>query len=210
MTLENDTSIETMRVDLHCHSEASSDCWTPLEAFLTRCPQEGIAVQAITDHNEIWGAVKLQEMVAEKQETLEAPLTIIVGEEISSSQGEIIGLFLKEKIEPGLSPEETVQQIKDQDGLVLLPHGFDVLKRWRLKSAARRQIAEQIDIVEAFNARISLRYWNRRAASWAREREIHLSAGSDAHTPGHMSVTHSPRISPSTSCGLRATTSHSC
>lgn len=169
-----------MRIDLHCHSEASADCRTPLAAFPGRCKARGITVQAITDHNEIWGAQQLQEM------TLGSELTVIVGEEVSSRDGEIIGLFLREKIPAGLSAEETVERIKTQGGLVLLPHGFDPLKRYRLTRLALERIAGQIDIVESFNARISRPTWNRTAAQWADERGLPKSAGTDAHTLAHV------------------------
>lgn len=169
----------TMRIDLHCHSEASPDSSSPFEEIPDRCLEKGISVQAITDHNRIWGAQKLQETVRQREDL---PLTIIVGEEISTSEGEIIGLFLNEKIEADLSPEETVAAIKGQGGLVLLPHGFDPLKRWHLKIEARKKIASSIDIVETFNSRISRPHWNRAAMKWAEERNVAMSAGSDAHT----------------------------
>jgi predicted metal-dependent phosphoesterase TrpH len=174
-----------MKMDLHCHTEASYDCTTPLEAIIERCLEQEVAVQAITDHNEIWGALELQAMLAGgKNGSIagSAALTFIVGEEITTSEGEIIGLFLREKIEAGLTPEETVRQITAQGGLVLLPHGFDPLKRWRLKPEARQRIAGAIDIVETFNARISRPRWNRAGVSWAEERGLCMSAGSDAHT----------------------------
>lgn len=166
-----------MRMDLHCHSEASSDCRTPLAEFPQRCLARGISVQAITDHNEVWGAQLLQD-IAQKVEGF----TVIVGEEVSTLEGEIVGLFLKERIAPGLSPEETVEQIKAQGGLVLLPHGFDPLKRNRLRPSALARIADQIDIVESFNARISRAKWNRVAGEWAESHNLPKSAGSDAHT----------------------------
>jgi predicted metal-dependent phosphoesterase TrpH len=174
-----------MKMDLHCHTEASYDCTTPLEAIIERCLRQEVAVQAITDHNEIWGALELQAMlagVANGSKAKPADLTLIVGEEITTSEGEIIGLFLHEKIEAGLTPEETVRQIKAQGGLVLLPHGFDPLKRWRLKPEARERIADIIDIVETFNARVSRPRWNRAGVTWAEERGLCMSAGSDAHT----------------------------
>ncbi len=169
----------TMRIDLHCHSEASPDSSSSFEEIPGRCLEKGISVQAITDHNRIWGAQKLEEAVREREDL---PLTIIVGEEISTSEGELIGLFLNEKVEAGLSPEETVAAIKGQGGLVLLPHGFDPLKRWHLKIEARKKIAASIDIVETFNSRISRPHWNRAAMKWAKERGVPMSAGSDAHT----------------------------
>lgn len=169
------------RIDLHCHSEASPDCSTPLELIPPRCGERGINVQAITDHNTIDGALRLQEIL-EKKRDLFPFLRIIVGEEISSTDGEIIGLYLKERVEAGLSPEETVERIRAQGGLVLLPHGFDPLKRWRLQPSALERIADEVQIVETFNARISRPRWNQAAVEWAKERGLIMSAGSDAHT----------------------------
>lgn len=169
-----------MKLDLHCHSEASSDCRTPIHAFPDLLRARGISVQAITDHNEIWGGVALRTLV--RARSLDDELTIIVGEEVSTREGELIGLFLTERIPAGLSPEETAAEIKRQGGLVLLPHGFDPLKRHRLRPEARERIAEMIDIVESFNARISRGRYNREAAAWATTRGLPLSGGSDAHT----------------------------
>ena len=172
-----------MKIDLHCHSEASADCSTPLNFFPARCRERGVWVQAITDHNEIWGAQKLQELVEEeKVKKAGFPLTIIVGEEVSTTHGEIIGLFLKEKIPAGMSPKETVLAIKEQGGLVSLPHGFDPLKRWRLQPAALERVVDEIDVVETFNARISQLRWNQAAVDWAKLHDVPMSAGSDAHT----------------------------
>jgi predicted metal-dependent phosphoesterase TrpH len=183
------TELGTMKVDLHCHSEASHDCCTPLELIPLRCQTRGVNVQAITDHNLIWGAQRIKGIVEELAQNAEAggpsyraPLTVIIGEEISTNEGELIGLFLEERIESGLSPEETVERIKSQGGLVLLPHGFDPLKRWRLRPEARERIAHSIDIVETFNARISQPRWNRAAVAWSLERSLPISAGTDAHT----------------------------
>jgi predicted metal-dependent phosphoesterase TrpH len=171
-----------MQIDLHCHSEASYDCDTLLRSFPQRCKERNIRVQAITDHNQIWGAQKLQEIAQEGAEEKGVKLTVIVGEEVSTREGEIIGLFLVERIDPGLRPEETVERIKAQGGLVLLPHGFDPMKRWRLQPEARQRISDSIDLVETFNARISQPRWNRAAVAWAQDHKALMSAGSDAHT----------------------------
>lgn len=171
-----------MKIDLHCHTEASWDCITPLTKVLPRCQAQGIAVQAITDHNEIWAAQELQAQAeARLTEGQEAP-TIIVGEEISTREGEIIGLFLQERIPRDLSAEETVSRIKEQGGLVLVPHGFDPMNFKRLKPATLTRIAGTVDIIEVFNTRISKPRWNQAAASWADEHGVLKSAGSDAHT----------------------------
>jgi len=170
---------ETMRIDLHCHTEASPDSITPIEDIPDRCLVRGVQIQAITDHHTLTGAQRLQEIVSKNNHP---DLTIIVGEEITTRQGELIGLFLKKKIERGLTPRETVKAIKNQGGLVLLPHGFDPLRLPRLKAHARQEIVESIDIIETFNARISRPHWNRAAAEWAKTHGILQSAGSDAHT----------------------------
>lgn len=173
-----------MRIDLHCHTEASYDCSTPFMDVIERCQQQGIQVQAITDHNVISGAQTLQTLVDTLG--LGQHLQIIVGEEISTREGELIGLFLKEVVREGLSAEATVEAIHSQGGLVLLPHGFDPLKRHRLRPTARRRIAGSIDIVESFNARISTPIWNRVAAQWASAHGLPCSAGSDAHTAAEV------------------------
>jgi predicted metal-dependent phosphoesterase TrpH len=170
---------ETMRIDLHCHTEASPDCITPIKAVPARCIERGIQVQAITDHDCIWGAQKLQDLVAEENTN---DLKVIVGEEITTNQGELVGLFLREKIPAGLSPRESVKAVKKQGGLVLLPHGFDPLRLPRLKTEAREALVDSIDIVETFNARSSQPHWNQVAADWSQAHGLLKSAGSDAHT----------------------------
>lgn len=170
-----------MKIDLHCHSEASFDCVVAVPEVLARARMRGIGVQALTDHNEIWGAQKLQRLADDARE--KDPLTpqIIVGEEVSTLEGELIGLYLMEVVPRNLSPEETVARIKGQGGLVLLPHGFDPLKKKRLRPEALARIADDIDIVETFNARISRPRWNRAGENWADARGLPKSGGSDAH-----------------------------
>ena len=170
------TYAEGMKIDLHCHSEASWDCVTPFSDIPGRCLERGISVQAITDHDEIWGAQELAKRVTG------TALTIIVGEEVTTSQGEIIGLFLSERIEPGMSAIDTIRRIREQGGLVLLPHGFDPLKRSRLTPEALEEIAHEIDIVETFNTRVSKPLWNGEAKEWAARSSKLMSGGSDAHT----------------------------
>jgi predicted metal-dependent phosphoesterase TrpH len=170
-----------MNIDLHCHSKASCDCVSEFEDIALCCKERHIWVQAITDHNEIWGAQKLQAMTQNDTE-----LTIIVGEEIYTASGEIIGLYLNECIPAGLSALETVQRIKAQGGLVLLPHPFDRLKRSYLKARARQDIIDFIDIVEVFNAHISRPEYNHAARRWAQTHHKAMSGGSDAHSLQHI------------------------
>ena len=163
-----------MRLDLHSHTLASADCKTPLELIAPACKLAGIGVLAITDHNEIWAAQEMQSHAPPE-------LQIIVGEEVYTSEGEIIGLFLSELIPRGLTPEETVSRIHAQGGLTLLPHGFDPLKPSRLQPAARRRVEAQLDIIEGLNGHVSWTGWNTQATLWGKAHERPLSAGSDAH-----------------------------
>ena len=107
-------------VDLHMHTDHSGDCATPVEVLLATAREQGLGAIAITDHNEISGALEAQE----KAEA--AGVKVIVAEEVKTAdQGEVIGLFIKEKIPRGMSLEETVAEIKRQGGLVYVPHPFD-------------------------------------------------------------------------------------
>nr|WP_043817330.1 PHP domain-containing protein [Deinococcus maricopensis] len=169
-----------MRIDLHVHTEASHDCRTPIQAFPAWCLAHNLRVLAVTDHDQHWGGVALQQHVRDLG--LDDQLWIIAGEEITTREGELIGLFLQERIPPNLTPEDTVREIKAQGGLVMLQHGFDPLKRYRLRPEATARIADDVDIVETFNARLSRPQYNRDAATWAQARHLPECGGSDAHT----------------------------
>ena len=163
-----------MRLDLHSHSLASHDCDTPLELIGPACKVAGIDVLAVTDHNEIWGALELAEHAG-------PDLQVIVGEEVYTTEGEIIGLFLQELIPRGLTPEATVERIHAQGGIALLPHGFDPLKPSRLTPAARARVSDQLEIIEGLNGHVSWTGWNTQAVLWGNLNGKLLSAGSDAH-----------------------------
>ena len=162
-----------LRAEIHVHTRFSPDSTTPLEKLLARCQKVGINYVAITDHNTIQGALAAQEL---------APFPIIIGEEVKSSGGEITGLFLKEEIPAGLSPLETVQRIKEQGGLVSIPHPFDRLRRSVITASALEQVLPHTDIIEAFNARNTFMKANTMALELAQERGLLISAVSDAHT----------------------------
>lgn len=172
--------VQVMRMDLHTHSEVSHDCRTRLRDIPAWMLRTNTRVIAVTDHDQQRGGPELRAIVADLG--LSDRLSVIPGEEVTTAEGELIGLFLQERIAPGLTPEETVAEIKAQGGLVMLQHGFDPLKRYRLKPEATARIADQVDIVEGFNSRVSRHHWNRMAAAWARERDLPECAGSDAHT----------------------------
>jgi predicted metal-dependent phosphoesterase TrpH len=159
-----------VRVDLHLHSSASFDCRVPPLEVARRCRQLGLSPIFLTDHEGIEGALSL----------LEAGEPAVVGQEILTTEGELIGLFLNEPVPSRLSPERTVEQIKGQRGLVYLEHPYDTGRR-NLREEAIERIARQIDIVEIFNGR-SQREINRRAEELRSTLGVAAGAGSDAHT----------------------------
>ncbi len=134
-----------MKVDLHIHTCYSHDNFTPLEKTIEAVQKSGVDCVAVTDHNEVRGAFELQKR---------APFRVIIGEEIKSSEGEIIGLFLKERIPPKLSARETITRIREQGGLVMIPHPF----LWIFASRLKRKLVyefvreELVDAIEVYNA----------------------------------------------------------
>ena len=161
-----------IRADLHSHTHFSRDGLTTPDQYVQRSVEHGITCAAVSDHNNIDGAIAVRRL---------APFKVIVSEEIRSTEGEIIGYFLHDPVPKRLTPEETVRAIREQGGIVGVPHPFD---RWRdspLKAPALARIADQVDIIEVFNARNMQQQDNLRAARYAKERGMLQSAGSDSH-----------------------------
>ena len=167
-----------IRADLHVHTEYSPDSSSRLSDIIKHCASSGINCLAVTDHNAIEGAIELKKT---------APFKVIVGEEILTSSGEIIGLFLTEFIPPYLSAEETVRRIKDQRGLVLIPHPFDrYFRPAAIERDALESIVSDIDIIEVFNSHTVIRSDMKQALKFARKHNLLGSAGSDAHLVGEI------------------------
>ncbi len=165
-----------IRVDCHVHTAASGDAVTTLEQLADQAAQARIDVVCITDHNEISAAVAAAEAGL-------PGVRVIVGEEIRTQAGEVIGLFLTERIPYVLPLREAVARIRQQGGLVYLPHPYDPA-RHSLGAAAEGLCADGLaDIVEVFNAKIADHSLNERAAALARRWELPGAAGSDAHDP---------------------------
>ncbi len=162
-----------LKADLHIHTEYSMDCTTPLEKIIQRCLEININCIAVADHGTTEGALKLQNIT---------PFTVIVAEEILTPHGEIMGMFLKETIPSGLSVEQTLACIREQDALVCIPHPFDTLRHSALDRQIIETIIEQVDIIEVFNARSPLMRGSDKANILAEKYGILKSAGSDAHT----------------------------
>ncbi|MGI9020917.1 MAG: PHP domain-containing protein [Solirubrobacterales bacterium] len=166
----------TIHVDLHMHTDHSPDCATPPLALLEAAKEAGLGAIAITDHNEVSGAFAARDLAEEI-----GGIKVIVAEEVKTAeQGEVIGLFLTERIERGLTMDETIAEIRRQGGLVYVPHPFD-----RLHSVPDYEhlldIVEEIDILEVFNPRVTLTAFNEEAVRFAAKYRIVPGAGSDSH-----------------------------
>jgi predicted metal-dependent phosphoesterase TrpH len=165
-----------IEVDLHMHTDHSGDCATPVDVLLQTARDRGLGAIAITDHNEISGALEARRIAAEMDD-----IKVIVAEEVKTAeQGEVIGLFLEEKIPKGLTMAETITAIRAQGGLVYVPHPFD-----RFHSVPDYEhlldIVEEIDILEVFNPRVAVTAFNEEAERFARKYRIVPGAGSDSH-----------------------------
>lgn len=157
----------------HVHTRASRDCTLSAEKLIQRCLDQGIDVVAITDHGTITGALDVQQT---------APFQVIVGEEITTAEGgELIGLFLRERIPHGGATRAVIAAIRSQGGLVYLPHPFDRLRTKCWSHTLREVLLREADIVEAFNARTLLPSANAHAAEAAKNLRKAPCAGADAH-----------------------------
>ncbi|MDX6616252.1 MAG: hypothetical protein QOD60_1343, partial [Solirubrobacterales bacterium] len=167
---------EFIQCDLHMHTDHSPDCATPVETLIETAKEVGLGAIAITDHNEVSGAFAARDYAEQV-----GGVKVIVSEEVKTAeQGEVIGLFLTEKIERGMSMAETIAEIRRQGGLVYVPHPFD-----RLHSVPDYEhlidIVDEIDILEVFNPRVAFSAFNEEAVRFARKYRIVPGAGSDSH-----------------------------
>jgi len=158
---------------MHTHCEASPDSRTPIAEQAHAVRAARIDVICATDHNTIDGALRLRELAD--------GFRVVIGEEISSRDGEIIGLFLERAVPRDLTGEETIARIHDQGGLAVVPHPFSFNRRYHMRRAALDRLRSHIDALEVFNAREAIFLNNRSAAAYAREHDLVGTAGSDAH-----------------------------
>jgi predicted metal-dependent phosphoesterase TrpH len=171
-----------LKADLHVHTRYSEDSISPPEKIVQHCLKAGINCVAITDHNEIAGAFEVQRI---------APFKVIIGEEMLTNQGEIIGYFLTEKIPARLSPEETVARIKAQGGLACIPHPYDRFRSAsKIHQQALKKILPEVDLIEVFNSRAMLLRDSARALELAQRQGLPGTAGSDAHIAREIGSTY--------------------
>lgn len=164
---------ERWNVDLHSHTLWSKDCLSSFEMILRLCEKRGIDRIAITDHNTAEGALLLHK---------QAPERVIVGEEIMTTQGEILAYFVQESVPAGLTPEETIRRLREQKAVISVSHPFDRLRKGAWQEADLTRIADQVDAIEVFNARCLYPEDNAQAKAFAERQGLPGTAGSDAHS----------------------------
>jgi predicted metal-dependent phosphoesterase TrpH/glycosyltransferase involved in cell wall biosynthesis len=161
--------------DLHMHTSWSHDCSIDAEELVDHAESEGLGAIAVTDHNVFGGALEAADYAQGRD------LIVIRGEEVKTDdQGEVIGLFLEREIPRGMSFADTVAAIREQGGLVYVPHPFDRLHAIPDPRTLHRNIAE-IDVLEVYNARLLFEAFNDEALRFARKYNLTMGAGSDAH-----------------------------
>ncbi len=166
-------------VDLHMHTDHSPDCATPVEVLLATAREQGLGAIAVTDHNEVSGALEARARAAESDPA--HPIEVIVGEEVkTASEGEVIGLFIEERIPRGMTLVETIAEIRRQGGVVYVPHPFD-----RMHAVPDYEhllpVLEEVDAIEVYNPRVAIGAFNEEAARFAAKYRIAAGAGSDSH-----------------------------
>lgn len=160
------------RVEFHCHTTFSKDSLTRPNALLAACRRKGIDRVVITDHNTIAGALAAQRLDPER---------VIVGEEIMTTAGELLAAYVTEEVPAGLSPAETIRQLKEQGAFISVSHPFDKMRSGHWKEEDLLAILPQVDAIEVFNARCWLPAFNRQAQAFAAQHHLAGTVGSDAH-----------------------------
>ena len=185
-------------VDLHCHTSASFDSLASPESVVRAAATRGLTHLAITDHDRIEGALRARDAAP-------AGLTVIVGEEVKTADGDLIAVFLERAVAPGRPARDTIAEVREQGGLVGIPHPFDRFRGSMLKDPRLEAMGGLVDWVEAHNARIVGGTGNERAAAFARELGLPGIAVSDAHSTLEVGVAYTMLDGdPSTPAGLLA------
>jgi predicted metal-dependent phosphoesterase TrpH len=185
-------------IDLHCHTSASFDCLASPEAVVEAALKRGLTHLAITDHDRIDGALRGRDAAPDG-------LTVIIGEEVKTADGDLIALFLERAVAPGRPARETIAEVREQGGLVGIPHPFDRFRGSMLTDPRLEAMGQLVDWVETHNARIVGGAGNEQAAAFALEMQLPGVAVSDAHSTLEVGVAYTVlEGDPSTPDGLRA------
>jgi predicted metal-dependent phosphoesterase TrpH len=188
-------------VDLHCHTSASFDCLSSPAAVVRAAASRGLTHLAVTDHETIAGALEARDIAREQ-----APgLTVLVGEEVRTREGDLIAMFIERAVPRGMSAAETIAAIREQGGLVGVPHPFDRYRGSLLRALEGSPFETPVDWIEVHNARVMVGDGNAQAAAYAADRGLPGVAVSDAHSVLEVGVAYTAfNGDPSTADGLLA------
>lgn len=159
-----------LKVDCHVHTAFSSDSLVSPKTLLETARRRGIDRLVITDHNTIAGARLAYAL---------DPQRVIIGEEIRTTWGELLAMYVQEEVPPGLPPLEAIHRLREQGAFISVSHPFDARRGWQVEHL--REIIPLVDAIEIFNGRCLLPSFNRRAEEFARQHGLAGTAGSDAH-----------------------------
>lgn len=159
-------------VEFHCHTNASKDSITPPSKLLAEAIRRGVDRLIITDHNSIRGARAAQSL---------DPEHVIIGEEIMTTQGEILAAYVQEEIPAGLSPQEVIRMLREQGAFISVSHPFDSMRAGGWQEADLLQILPFVDAIEVYNSRCMRKQFNRDAQLFAEKHNVPGTVGSDAH-----------------------------
>lgn len=162
------------RLELHAHTIYSKDCLTRLDKLQNICKKHSIDKFAITDHNTAQAALQMAHLY---------PMWIIPGEEIMTTEGELLAWYIKEEVPPQLTPQETIERLRDQHAVIGIAHPFDRYRRGAWQPEQLTEIVDLVDCVEVFNARCIHNEDNLKALDFAKEHNKLMTCGSDAHSP---------------------------
>lgn len=164
--------MRSLTLEFHCHTNASKDSLTTPESLIRAARRKGLDRLVITDHNSIAGAKAAQVL---------DPELVIVGEEIMTTRGEILAAFVTEEIPAGLTPQETIRILKEQEAFISVSHPFDMMRKGGWKEDDLLEIIPFVDAIEVFNARCMDPRFNHRAKAFAEKHNLAGTVGSDAH-----------------------------
>lgn len=165
----------TVTLDLHVHTSFSACAYFPPASVARTARQRGLDAIAVTDHNTMAGVPAVRAAAG--------VLQVIAGEEIKTAEGELLGYFLERRIPSGMSPEDTIRAVRDQGGLISIPHPFDRLRTSRLRAPALDRILPLVDMIETVNGRDVITRPDAQVCDRARTLGISAVVGSDAHLP---------------------------
>ena len=161
-----------LRVEFHCHSNASHDSLNRVEDLVRTAQEVGLDRLMVTDHNTIRGALEARRL---------DPELVIVGEEVLTLDGELLAYFVREEVPAHLPPEDAIQILRQQGAFISVAHPFDLRRHgWAIEDLER--ITPLVDAIEVFNSRVQNPDVNRLALEYARAHGLPGTVGSDAHT----------------------------